>query len=174
MVHAITSASASSKASMEHRDQPERKNAPPLEAPWLACRASAHCIAGCAIGTGAGLVIANSEGWALTPSIVFSVSLAFAFGYVLTMLALLRAGVGFLPAAGMVIAANTPALTVMQIVATTIMVLIPGALAAALDSLLFLSSLSLALASGAAYGFPLNAWMIFRRVSKTATRPRPG
>lgn len=159
---------------MEHSDQPERKNAPPLEAPWLAYRASAHCMAGCAIGTGAGLVIANSGGWAVTPSIVFSVVLAFAFGYLLTMLALLRAGVEFLPAAEMAIAANTPALTVMQIVATTIMMLIPGALAAALDSLLFLGSLGLALASGAAYGFPLNAWMIFRRVSRTRMQPHPG
>src|SRR5947209_11470219 len=54
--------------------------------------ATVHCLTGCAIGEILGMVLSTWWGWSNSGNIVLSVSLAFVFGYSLTMLPLLRAG----------------------------------------------------------------------------------
>src|SRR3954470_23161069 len=58
----------------------------------VALDAALHCLTGCAIGEIAGMVIATAAGLSNASSIALSIVLAFVFGYTLTSLPLLRAG----------------------------------------------------------------------------------
>jgi len=60
----------------------------------LAFSATAHCLTGCAIGEVMGMVIGTALGWGNVATIGLAVILAFIFGYALTMIPLLRAGLG--------------------------------------------------------------------------------
>ena len=64
--------------------------------PWsVAASATLHCLTGCAIGEVLGMVIGTAVGLSNTATVALAVALAFVFGYALTMLGVLRAGVGF-------------------------------------------------------------------------------
>ena len=63
----------------------------------VAFRATVHCLTGCAIGEVLGMVIGTALGWGDLATIALAVALAFFFGYSLTMLPLLRAGLALGP-----------------------------------------------------------------------------
>ncbi|HEX6929154.1 MAG TPA: DUF4396 domain-containing protein [Gammaproteobacteria bacterium] len=126
----------------------------------VAISATAHCLTGCAIGEVLGMVIGTALGWSNVPTIVLAVILAFFFGYALTMLPLLRAGLAFGSAMTAALAADTVSIGIMEIVDNAIMVVIPGAMDAGLDSLLFWGSLAAALLIAGAAAFPVNRWLI--------------
>ncbi len=128
----------------------------------LALSATIHCLTGCGIGEVLGMVIGTALGWSNLATIVLAVVLAFLFGYSLTMRPLLRAGLGMRQATRLALAADTASIAVMEIVDNLIMVVIPGAMAAGLDSGLFWGSLALALAIAAVAAFPVNRWLIAR------------
>ena len=123
--------------------------------------ATLHCLTGCAIGEVLGMVIGTALGWGNAATIALAVALAFLFGYALTLLPLLKA-MGLAAAARLALAADTASITVMEIVDNAIMLVIPGAMEAPLDSLLFWGSLALALALAAVAAFPVNRWLIAR------------
>jgi hypothetical protein len=60
----------------------------------LALSATLHCLTGCSIGEVLGMVIASSLGWDNMASVTLATVLAYAFGYLLTLVPLLRAGLG--------------------------------------------------------------------------------
>jgi len=123
--------------------------------------ATLHCLTGCAIGEVLGMIIGTALGWGNAETIALAVVLAFFFGYALTLLPLLKAmSVG--AAAKLALAADTASITVMEIVDNAIMLVIPGAMDAPLDSLLFWGSLAVALAIAAVAAFPVNRWLIAR------------
>ena len=128
----------------------------------LAFSATAHCLTGCAIGEGLGLVIGTVLGWGNVATIVLAIVLAFFFGYSLTMLPLLRAGLTLATALPLAFASDTLSITIMEIVDNLIVVLIPGAMDAGLSSALFWGSLALALAVAFVAAFPVNRWLIAR------------
>jgi hypothetical protein len=128
----------------------------------LAWSATLHCLTGCAIGEVLGMVIGTALGWGNFETIALAVVLAFFFGYALTMRPLLRDGMGLRAAARLALAADTASITVMEIVDNVIMLAIPGAMEAPLDSLLFWGSLAIALAVAAVAAFPVNRWLIGR------------
>jgi hypothetical protein len=103
----------------------------------LAASATTHCLTGCAIGEALGLVIASALGWAVVPSIALAVGLAFVFGYALTLRPLLGAGVALGEAARLAFASDTISITVMEIVDNAVILAVPGAMEAGLDSFLF-------------------------------------
>ena len=123
--------------------------------------ATLHCLTGCAIGEVLGMVIGTALGWGNAATIALAVALAFLFGYALTLLPLLKA-MGLAAAARLALAADTASITVMEIVDNAIMLVIPGAMEAPLDSLLFWGSLAFALALAAVAAFPVNRWLIAR------------
>ena len=123
--------------------------------------ATLHCLTGCAIGEILGMVIGTALGWGNGATIALAVALAFVFGYAFTLVPLLKA-LGFSSAAKLALAADTASITVMEIVDNAIMLVIPGAMDAGLDTLLFWGSLAFSLALAAVAAFPVNRWLIAR------------
>jgi hypothetical protein len=128
----------------------------------LAVAATNHCLTGCAIGEVLGLVISLATGWGNLTAIVLAIALAFVFGYSLTMIPLLRAGLAFGQATRLAAAADTLSIAVMEIVDNAIMLVIPGAMDAGLGDSLFWGALVLSLAIAWVVAFPVNRWLIAR------------
>jgi len=123
--------------------------------------ATLHCLTGCAIGEVLGMVIGTALAWSNGATVALSVVLAFFFGYALTLLPLMKT-LGLATAAKLALASDTASITVMEIVDNLIMLVIPGAMTAGLDSALFWVSLAFSLAIAAVAAFPVNRWLISR------------
>jgi hypothetical protein len=128
----------------------------------VALDATLHCLTGCAIGEIAGLAIGTALGFSNLGTIVLAVVLAFFFGYTLTSLPLLRAGLALAAVIPIALASDTLSIAVMEIVDNAIVLLIPGAMDAGLGDVLFWGSLSVALVIAGAFALPLNRWLIAR------------
>ncbi len=128
----------------------------------LSLSATLHCLTGCAIGEVAGMMIGTAFGFSDLGTIALAVTLAFAFGYALTSLPLLRAGLALSAVVPIALAADTLSIATMEIVDNAIMVAIPGAMESGLDSLLFWGSLSFSLVVAGAVAVPVNRWLIAR------------
>lgn len=124
--------------------------------------ATVHCLSGCAIGEIAGMVIGTAMGWSNVATIALAIGLAFLSGYLLTMLPFLRAGYNYKAAMRIAFAADTVSITIMEIADNLVMLIIPGAMDAALDSMLFWGSLAVALIIAGMAAFPVNRWLIAR------------
>ena len=127
-----------------------------------ALAATLHCLTGCAIGEVLGMVIGTALGWSNLQTIALAIALAFVSGYIFTMIPLVRAGLAVRAAARIALAADTVSIAIMEIVDNLIMLVIPGAMAAPLDSLLFWGSLAVSLAIAGVVAYPVNRWLIAR------------
>jgi hypothetical protein len=107
-------------------------------------------------------VIGTALGWSDLASIALAVGLAYLFGYALTLRPVLRSGLTLGAALGIAFAADTISITVMEIVDNAVLLVVPGAMDAGLDELLFWGSLAFALAVAWVVAFPVNRWMIAR------------
>ena len=128
----------------------------------LSLSATLHCLTGCSIGEVLGMVIGTALGWSDLATIALAVVLAFFFGYLLTMVPLLRSGMALGAVLPLAFAADTLSITVMEIVDNLVMVVVPGAMEAGLTSLLFWGSLAFALAVAFVAAFPVNRYLISR------------
>jgi len=128
----------------------------------LAFSATAHCLTGCSIGEVLGMVIGTAWGWSNSATILISIVLAFVSGYGLTLLPLLRAGMGLVAALGLALASDTLSITIMEIVDNAVVLLIPGAMDAGLTDWLFWASLAVSLVLAGVAAFPANRWLISR------------
>jgi len=108
------------------------------------------------------MVIGTALGWSNFRTIVLAIVLAFFFGYLLTMLPLLGAGLALSAAIPLALASDTISIAVMEVVDNAIMLLIPGALGAGLTDALFWGSLAASLVIAGAVAFPVNRWLIAR------------
>jgi hypothetical protein len=128
----------------------------------VAARATNHCLTGCGIGEVLGLVLATWWGWGDAASIALAVVLAFFFGYLLTLIPLLRAGLALGAAIGIALVADTLSIATMEIVDNAVLLLWPGAMDAYLDDALFWISLGIALAVAWGPTFLVNRALIRR------------
>ena len=128
----------------------------------LATQATVHCLTGCSIGEILGMVIATALDWHDLPSVVLSIVLAFVFGYGLTVRPLLAGGIPVGRASRLALASDTVSITVMELVDTATILLIPGAMAAGLADPLFWGSLAASLAIAGVIAWPVNRWLIAR------------
>jgi Domain of unknown function (DUF4396) len=124
--------------------------------------ATLHCLTGCAIGEVAGMVIGTAFGFSDLGTVALAVTLAFLFGYTLTSLPLLQAGLTIGSVIPIALASDTLSIATMEIVDNAIMLVVPGAMEAGLDSLLFWGALSVALVIAGMIAFPLNRYLIAR------------
>lgn len=127
-----------------------------------ALSATLHCLTGCAIGEVLGLVIGTALLLSNAATIGLAVVLAFIFGYSLTMLPLLRHGLGLKVAIGIALAADTLSILVMEIVDNAVILVIPGAMDAGLGNGLFWASLVAALFIAFWAAFPVNLYLLKR------------
>lgn len=128
----------------------------------LAFQATNHCLTGCGIGEVLGLVLATWWGWGDAASIALAIVLAFFFGYLLTLIPLLRAATAFGVAIGIALAADTLSIATMEIVDNAIILLWPGAMDAGLGDALFWGPLAIALAVAWGPTFLVNRTLIAR------------
>ncbi len=89
-------------------------------------------------------------------------ALAFVFGYAMTVVPLVRAGMPLRRAVRISLAADTISIVTMEIADNAIMLVVPGAMAAGLRDPLFWGSLAVAFAIAFAVTLPVNRWLIGR------------
>ena len=108
------------------------------------------------------MVIGTALGFSNWGTVGLAVVLAFLFGYTLTSLPLLRAGLALSAVVPIALASDTLSIGVMEIVDNLIVLTVPGALDAGLGDLLFWGSLAVALVIAGGFAFPVNRWLIAR------------
>jgi hypothetical protein len=107
-------------------------------------------------------VIGTALGWGTVETIALAIALAFFFGYLLTSVPLLRSGLGLREIVPIALAADTVSIAIMETVDNAVILVIPGAMEAGLDSALFWGSLAFALAVAWVFAYPVNRYMIAR------------
>jgi hypothetical protein len=128
----------------------------------VAISATLHCLTGCALGEIAGMALGTALGLSNWGTVALAVALAFVFGYTLTSLPLLRAGLTVAAVIPIALASDTFSIAVMELVDNAVVLAVPGAMEAGLGSLLFWGSLSFALAVAFVAAVPVNRWLIAR------------
>lgn len=128
----------------------------------VAISATLHCLTGCAIGEVAGVAIGTALGFSNFETIALVVGLAFLFGYGLTSLPLLRAGVALSAVIPIALASDTLSIATMEVVDNAIILLVPGAMEAGLSDLMFWGSLAFALVIAGVFALPVNRYLIAR------------
>ena len=128
----------------------------------VALSATLHCLTGCAIGEVLGMLIGTALGLSNLATIVLAVVLAFGFGYGLTSLPLLRAGMALAAVVPIALASDTLSIATMEIVDNAIVLAVPGAMEAGLGDALFWGSLAGALAIAFVVTVPVNRALLAR------------
>src|ERR671939_471308 len=112
----------------------------------LAVSATTHCLTGCAIAA----------------QIALAVALAYLFGFGLTSLPLVRAGLGAGAIVSTALAADTVSITIMEAIDNLTVIVIPNAIDAGLDDALFYGSIAAGFAIAYPFAFLANRYMIAR------------
>lgn len=120
----------------------------------LAISATTHCLTGCAIGEISGMAIATALGWGDVGQIALAIALAYLFGFGLTALPLVRAGLAAGAIVSTALAADTVSITIMEAIDNLTVVIWPGAMEAGVgDPILYI-----AVAFGFAIAYPFAFW----------------
>ena len=134
-----------------------------MDATWaVALSATLHCLTGCAIGEVLGMIIGTALDWSDGATIALAIGLAFFFGYSLTSLPLLRAGMTLGAVIPIALASDTISIAIMEFVDNVILLLIPGAMEAGLGDIGFWAALAFALLVAGAAAYPVNRWLLAR------------
>ena len=128
----------------------------------MAISATLHCLTGCAIGEVLGLIIGTALGWPNHMTIILAIGLAFLFGYALSTLPLLKAGMTLGAALTVVLAADTLSIAVMEVTDNFIMAIIPGAMNAGLLNPMFWIAMPIALTVAFFAALPVNKYLLKR------------
>jgi len=126
----------------------------------VAFKATLHCLTGCSIGEIVGMMIGKGLDLSNAETVILSVILAFLFGFLLTMIPLLRQSIPTVMALKLALASDTLSIALMEIVDNSIIMVIPGAMKATLSDQLFWISLFASLLLAGAAAFPLVRWLI--------------
>jgi hypothetical protein len=128
----------------------------------MAASATLHCLTGCAIGEILGLIIGTALGLSTVATIALAIGLAFFFGYTLSTMPLVRAGLGFFGALSVVLAADTLSIATMELVDNAVMAVIPGAMEAGLVNAVFWVGMMIALTAAFLAAYPVNRFLLQR------------
>ncbi|WP_458189362.1 DUF4396 domain-containing protein [Haladaptatus sp. NG-WS-4] len=134
-------------------------------------RSTAHCYSGCGGGEVVGLT--TLVGVLAVSSILWQAAgtftLAYLFGYALTVGPLMQEGVGFKTAVVDALYSETPSITIMEITAIGTDLLIAGG--AKFGSLLFWGALAFSLSVGFVFAYPVNVVLIRLGVKEGMMNP---
>lgn len=140
----------------------------------MAVGATLHCLTGCSIGEIAGMLIGTAAGWSNLPTAVVSIALSFVFGYSLSAMPLLKAGIAVSTAFGLVLAADTLSILTMEVVDNLVMLVIPGAMNAGLTNPVFWVSMALSLTIAFFAAWPVNKVLLKRGKGHAVTHDALG
>jgi Domain of unknown function (DUF4396) len=124
--------------------------------------ATRHCLTGCVIGEVSGMVIATALGWGNWPQMALAIVLAYLFGFGLTAIPLIRAGLAPRRIASTALASDTVSITIMEAIDNLAVLLIPGAFAAGLGDPLFYGGIAIGFVIAYPFAFLANRWLIAR------------
>ena len=141
---------------------PHPHAAGPVALNRLALSATVHCLTGCAIGEFLGMVIATALGWGNGAQMALAIFLAYLFGFGLTAVPLVRAGLAFGAVVSTALAADTVSITIMEIIDNLTVLAIPDAMDAGLTDVLFYGSIALGFAIAFPFAFWANRYLIAR------------
>jgi hypothetical protein len=128
----------------------------------LALSATTHCLTGCAIGEFLGMAIGTALGWGNAAQLILAIALAYLFGFGLTALPLVRAGLAFGAVVSTALAADTISITIMEAIDNLTVALIPDAMDAGLTDPLFYGSIAAGFAIAYPFAFLANRYLIAR------------
>ncbi len=128
----------------------------------LAVAATTHCLAGCVIGEVVGMVIGTALGWGNLATIALAIGLAYVFGFALTSLPLIRAGLTFGAIVPIALAADTVSITIMEVIDNAFVLLVPGAMDAGLGDPLLWAAIAGGFVIAYPFAFLANRYMIAR------------
>jgi hypothetical protein len=147
---------------LNHMAEAHAQPAGPGSLNGLALSATIHCLTGCAIGEFLGMAIATALGWSNGAQMALAIFLAYVFGFGLTALPLIRAGLGFGAVVSTALAADTVSITIMEIIDNLTVLAIPDAMDAGLTDALFYGSIALGFAIAFPFAFWANRYLIAR------------
>jgi hypothetical protein len=128
----------------------------------LAVSATLHCLIGCVIGEVVGMAIGTALGWSDLATVALAIGLAYVFGFSLTSLPLVKAGL----AAGVVVstalAADTVSITIMEAVDNAFVLAVPGAMEAGMGDILLWAAIAGGFVLAFPFAFLANRYMIAR------------
>jgi hypothetical protein len=128
----------------------------------LAASATNHCLTGCVLGEVVGMVVATTLGWGNVASIMLAIGFAFLFGYTLTSIPLIRAGLPFGAIVPIALAADTVSIAIMELIDNLTVIVVPGALEAGLTDARFWLPLIGGFVIAWPFAFAVNRRMIGR------------
>lgn len=128
----------------------------------LSITATLHCMTGCVIGEVVGMSIATALGWSNVASIALAVSLAFVFGYALTSLPLLRAGLTLSAVIPLALATDTFSIATMELIDNATIALVPGAMHAHLSDPLYWAAMLGGFVVAFPFAFAVNRFLLKR------------
>ncbi|MBA3376069.1 MAG: DUF4396 domain-containing protein [Actinobacteria bacterium] len=128
----------------------------------LAVSATTHCLTGCAIGEVAGMAIGTVFGWGNLATVATAIALAYLFGFGLTSLPLVRAGLSLGAIVPIAFAADTVSITIMEVIDNAFVVLVPGAMEAGLGDPLLWAAIAGGFVIAYPFAFLANRYMIAR------------
>jgi Domain of unknown function (DUF4396) len=128
----------------------------------LAFSATLHCLTGCAAGEVTGMAIATALGWSNAGQIGLAVGLAYLFGFGLTALPLVRAGLAAGAIISTAIASDTISITIMEVIDNLFVIVVPGAMEAGVGDALLWASVAGGFVIAFPFAFLANRWLIAR------------
>ena len=128
----------------------------------LAISATNHCLTGCVAGEVTGMAIGTALGWGNLATIALAVALAFLFGYSLTSIPLIRAGLALATVVTTALAADTISIAIMETIDNLAMAFVPGAMDEGLGSPLFWGTLLGGFALAYPFAFLAQRYLIAR------------
>lgn len=132
----------------------------------LATSATVHCLTGCAIGELLGLAIGVSLGIGVWPTMLLATVLAYASGFSLGLLPLVRRGMSFAQALRTIWLGEAISIGVMEIAMNFTDYHMGGIATGSILDPLFWTGFAVALPAGFVAAWPVNWWLLRREIKQ--------
>jgi uncharacterized membrane protein len=132
---------------------------------WATAKHALRCLLGCNVGEAAGAAIGLLLGWDMYSTIALAVGLAFAVGYLFTIVPMLRT-MPIRQAARVTVVGDTASIAAMETVEISLALIIPGFMHAGLTDALFWMGLGIIMPAGYAVAYPAMYWAMKREQKK--------
>jgi uncharacterized membrane protein len=132
---------------------------------WATAKHALRCLIGCNIGEGIGAAIGFALQWDMYSTIALAIGLAFAIGYLFTIVPMLRT-MPLRQAAKVTVVGDTASIAAMETVEISLALMIPGFMHAGFTDATFWLGLGVILPAGYAVAYPAMFWAMKREQKK--------